>query len=307
MRRRSFLKLASCAALIAATAASKAQERAASTLVFKVSSAGRRNYLVPSIHAGFSEADAPPTSLHRLIAERSALYLEADVRNVDAMSRLLDKYASTSDNHLRETLSANDYKSMVRRLALIGVPEANVARMRPWMIGSAMPIVRLPLTSASAATAPRPEFGTEMTLIPVAEHAGIPIRDLEGLEAEFIALSDQKPGEDVRILEDWIAMVEDGRALKYQESVIRGWRDGDVDQVASALERLDQLGTPYAQYYVHRVIRSRNEKFAADISRVCNSEDNAVILVGIEHFAGFDGLPKRLVGEGLSVDRFALS
>jgi uncharacterized protein YbaP (TraB family) len=311
LRRRSFLALSSLmpvwARAFSETSVTSSKFSGATPLVFKIVGDGRTNYLMPSIHAGLSKADLPPPPFKKFVGERSALYIEADVRNTTLMSQLLDEYASTSDNHLREKIPANIYSIIVRRLSLIGIPEANVSKMRPWMIGSALPTVRLPLTAASIAAMPRPEFGAEPMLIAAADQAKTPVRELEGLEHQFIALSGQAPEDEFHVLEDWVTMVEDGRAQAFQEAVIAGWRTGDLTIVDAAVAALEKSNNSYARYYTHQVIGERNASITTEIAHTCAMEDNVLMAVGIEHFVRADGFATQLPRLGLSVERVQIA
>jgi uncharacterized protein YbaP (TraB family) len=94
------------------------------------------------------------------------------------------------------------------------------------------------------------------------------------------------------------AVVEEALADKPEEDQ-RGWRFGDMKAVEAEQEEIkEESAVLYEQGIVER-----NKKWMVKLRKVLEKKEDTMVMVGIDHLGGSDGLLRALTEEGYKVEQ----
>lgn len=193
------------------------------------------------------------------------------------------------DQSLFEMLPAADAERLVRVASGLGLPPANLARLEPWLAEVALAGAAYQKAGASAAD------GVEKVTDRMAP-PGTPRRALE-TPAEQLGLFDSAPlPEQIASLAQTTADLEDDpRAF---EKLVGAWMAGDTAGLVT--EALEPLREASPQVF-RRLVTDRNARWTVPLDQRLKGQGRTVVIVGVGHLVGEDGLPARLRALGYSV------
>ena len=270
-------------ALVLFALASVATAPAAS--VWKVTAPdGGTIYLGGSIH-GLNSTDYPlPSAYNRAFDASSALVIEDDP---DVSRRTAEKFYKSGfypkGDSLRNHVDPRTY-DYVRRV-LRTMPEAELARYKPWMLvmmlwsGSTNELGVEAFLINRARMNKKPIFGLET----FREHADV-LAGMPDQQAELVLLQTfipQAPGSDSR------------------SKMVAAWRRGDADTLA----RLHQEMGRDLPSFARRLIVQRNQNWIPKIERYLRDRRTYFVVAGAAHMGGPNGVLALLKARGYRIEQ----
>lgn len=186
-------------------------------------------------------------------------------------------------------LAPRDAMQLVQAADQLGLDKTTLDRLEPWLAEVALAGAAYRRAGADS------EHGVEATLAAAAP-ARIPRKALE-TPAEQLSLFDQSPlNEQIASLNQTVRELQDDP--EGYDKLIRAWLAGD----AGALDReaLDPLRQASPGIF-RRLVTERNDRWTVQLAARLKGKGRTVVVVGVGHLVGADGLPARLRALGYSV------
>ena len=237
------------------------------------------------------------------LAAATALTLPATARADDvwfelpvgpATDQAVARLAATSgilppDKQLFDLLTPADAQRLLLLARTYGVDPASLTRLEPWLAEVAL------AAAVYARAGAESRYGVE-AVVSAATPAKAQRRALE-TPAEQIGLFDQTPlDEQVASLKTSLAELETDPE-SYMK-LVRAWLAGDPKVLdAEALQPLRKASPALFR----RLVTDRNARWAAELDARLKGKGRTVVVVGVGHLVGDDGLPSRLRALGYSV------
>jgi uncharacterized protein YbaP (TraB family) len=281
---------AACLAACLALAALPAQ---AQPPVWIVHDADSQIVLFGSLHLMPPGLDWRPAALQTAVKNADDLWFElpldpaatAEVqREAVAHSRL------PPGQSLSAMLSPAGRKRLARLAKSVGVPLSALDGLQPWYAESALGVAVYRRRGVVA------EAGAERQLADAAPKSARR-RAFETGAQQIAMLSSGSTASQIRSLEQSLRELEDDPA--FVPRVIRMWMDGDVRgldrEVLAKMRRQDP-----EQY--RRLIVERNRAWLPLVEQRLAGSGRTVMVVGVGHLIGKEGLPALLRARGIAVD-----
>lgn len=272
-------------ALAVATVATGSNARSAS--VWKVTGPnGGTIYLGGSIH-GLDSTDYPlPAAYNRAFDASSALVIEEDL---NVSRRAAEKFYKSGfypkGDTLKNHVDPRTYEYVRRVFAQAKVPEAEIAKCKPWML-----IMMLWSPSTNS-------LGVEAFLMKRARMNQKPILGLESFRehAEVLSGMSDKQAELV-LLETFIPQAP---GTNLHAKVLNAWRRGDVDAIARFSREMDRDLPSFGQ----RLVVERNRNWIPKIERYIRDRHTYFVVAGAAHIGGPNGVLALLRASGYRVEQ----
>ena len=254
--------------------------------VWKVSGPnGGTIYLGGSVH-GLDSTDYPlPSAYNRAFDASSALVIEDDP-NVSrrATEKLYKSGFYGKGDSLRNHVDPRTYDYVRRVFATAGVPEAEVAKRKPWML-----IMMLWSQGTNG-------LGVEAFLIGRARANHKPILGLESFRehAEVISGLSDKQAELVLLA----TFIPQAPGTDLHKQMLSAWRRGDADGVA----RLERQSSRDLPSFAERLIVERNRNWIPKIERYIHERRTCFVVAGAAHMGGPNGVIALLRARGYRVE-----
>ncbi|WP_374657320.1 TraB/GumN family protein [Phenylobacterium sp.] len=270
-----------------------AQEASARPPIWVVRDADSELVLFGSVHVLPPGLDWRPPALDAALAKADDLWFELPI---DAASEAkVGQLAAARgmlppDQSLSRMLSPDGAQRLERAAADLGVSMAVLDRLEPWFAEVALAGAQFMKSGADA------NSGVEKTLAASAP-ASAARKAFESPE-EQIAIFDAAPlPEQIASLEESLRELE--RNPRAYDELVAVWMAGDL----KALDD-DALGPirKAAPGLYARLVTQRNERWIKAIRARMDGSGKTVVVVGVGHLVGADGLPMRLRALGYEVE-----
>jgi uncharacterized protein YbaP (TraB family) len=272
--------------LVIATVATCSTAKSAS--VWKVTGPnGGTIYLGGSIH-GLDSTDYPlPSAYNRAFDASSALVIEEDP---NVSRRAAEKFYKSGfypkGDSLKNHVDPRTYEYVRRVFGLAKVPEAEIAKCKPWML-----IMMLWSPSTN-------RLGVEAFLIKRARLNQKPILGLESFRehAEVLSGMSDKQAELV-LLETFIPQAP---GTDLHAKILSAWRRGDVDAIARFSRELERDLPTFAE----RLVVERNRNWIPKIERYIRDRRTYFVVAGAAHMGGPNGVLALLRARGYQIEQW---
>lgn len=282
------LRLLACAALIAAIALPAQAE----TPMWVVKDDDSEMVLFGSVHILPPGLDWRPARLDVALSKAEDVWFELPVG--PATDQAVGRLAAASgilppDQSLFKLLPPDDSERLLRLARAYGADPANLARLEPWLAEVAL--AGAVFAKAGAETS----HGVEAVL-----NASAPVgarrRALE-TPAEQIDLFDQTPMAD-QIASLHASLVDLETDPDGYIKLVRAWMAGDPTVLDH--EALAPLRAASPTLF-RRLVTERNARWTTELDARLKGKGRTVVVVGVGHLIGSDGVPARLRALGYSV------
>ncbi|MGH7015818.1 MAG: TraB/GumN family protein [Caulobacteraceae bacterium] len=249
--------------------------------------------LFGSIHLLPPGLDWRPAGLDEALASAKSLWFElpldqATARETERLvqSRSLLPPKDTLSAHL----SPGENAQLDRVAAALGLPAAALERMEPWDVDLMVSLTQ------NARMGARVPTGVEQTL-EATTPPSVERRAFETPKEQIGFLAGAPMKAQIASLAETLNEIETEPQL-YDE-IVQDWMSGNVAKFeADGLEPM-RLKCPIIY---DRLVRARNRRWAKKIAAMLDHGDDAVVVVGMDHLVGPDGVPTMLRAKGFAVE-----
>ena len=253
---------------------------------------GRHGYLYGTIHVGKLEWAIPGRLVGQALRDAETIAIEADPSD-PALSAGM---TAPPKPHEAPVLPAPLMDRLRAQAVKVCAPWERLATMPPMMILATLMMHDARWQGLHA------EYGSEVTLLGFARATGKEIAALETVAAQRSALTGSPPAEQLAVIEEGLAALENGSVREQLSVVANTWVSGDLDALGRFL-----AGRPSAERAsLERAVVGRNPAMAARIDELHRGGRRIFVAAGFFHMVGDGGLPKLLADRGFKVERVGL-
>ena len=254
---------------------------------------GARITLFGSVHLLSETTRWRTPALDADLAKAASIWFEVPIDGAaqsDAGRLALQKGLLPSPQTLQSVLPPELYARAVALAAREGLAEPALQRLQPWLAELTLSLLYFQKQGARA------DLGVEQQVAaivpPTAE------RDAFETVAEQIDLFANDPlPEQVASLKETLDEIDSDPGIF--ERLARAWAAGDVRAIER--EAIEPMQREDPRLY-DRLIVARNRRFAARIAALAHEGRNVVVVVGVGHLVGGQGVPDLLRRQGLTVE-----
>ncbi len=263
--------------------------------LWEVRSMTNSGWLFGTIHAGKKEWFPLPAVVETALADSDVLVVEADVTNMEAMTRSVSAMAYPPPDELSKHVSPEEYERFKAQLARLRVPEGAVKNLKPF---TAVSILMFAEWNRQGF---KPEFGIDGYLIARARELKKPVVEIEGVEAQSALMDSLTEAEHRQAFTGTLTALESGLTGEQIDGMVKAWQLGEAFLMLELSRRYNEK-IPGAREMEEKFIWSRHEAMLAKIEGWLNkSKDRHFIAVGSLHLAGKRGLVEMLRAKGYIV------
>ena len=285
----SFWKRACLALAAACSLAASAQARPPMWIVRDRDS---EMVLFGSVHILPRTLDWAPPALTKALAAADDLWFELPIdatSEADTGQLALKAGVLPPDQSLFKLLPPKDAEQMTRVAAAYNVSPALLDRLQPWLAEISLAGAAYRKADADAAS------GVERTISAMAT-AKAQRHAFETPAEQITMLSAGTMDEQIASLRETMQEMED-KPDEFQV-LVKAWVDGDIATLDH--EALDPVRKASAGLY-QRLVSDRNARWAKVLDARLKGHGRTVVVVGVGHLLGPDGVPARLRALGYSV------
>lgn len=296
MIRTALAALAACLVLPAFAQAPAAPLPAAGKLyLWEVASITNRVYLYGTVHAGKPSFFPLPAAVDKAFAESKVLAVEADITDMEAMTRSAKSMVYEPPATLDKSIPKATWARVQKQAARLQMPEPQVAMLKPFMAGTLLAFAEWGRLGYL------PQFGVDIHLIKRAKEAGKALVELEGADAQTVLIESFTPAEALAALEGALTGLESGLVKEQITGMVNAWQAGDPALLLEIARKYND-SIPGAAAIEEKFIWSRHDAMVAKIEKMLlESKERHFIAVGALHLAGPKGLPELLKKRGFAV------
>lgn len=263
--------------------------------LWEVKSLTNRAYLFGTIHAGKAEWYPMAEAIEKAFAEAKVLVVEADITDAEAMRKSAASMVYAPPDGLAKHVKPEDYARFTKLAARYGLPEAQLAPMKPFMA------VSLLVFSEWGRLGYSPLHGLDGYLLKRAKESGKRVLEIEGIAAQTELMDSLSEEESRTVFAGALAALESGLTSEQITGMVNAWQIGDP-QLLLEIARKYNEGTPGAKEFEEKFVWSRHDAMVAKIEGFLNaSRERHFVAVGSLHLAGPRGLVEMLRKRGYLV------
>jgi uncharacterized protein len=278
------------AALFVALVANSA---AAEPAVWVVKGKAATVVLFGSVHLLPPGLDWEPVRLKLALAGAQDVWFEIpidDASNLAAGQAAIKAGMQPQGETLRGQLTTRDQARLARAALVCGLPVEGLDRLKPWFADVTLSVASYRM--AGAAVEEGVERHISATLPPTVER-----RAFETPAEQIGYLSAAPVPDQVASLRETLDELDQGPA-SYQR-LVRAWMAGDAR--ALRREALQPMMRQSPGVY-KSLVADRNRRWVETIAERLQSSGEAVVIVGVGHLVGPDGVPALLRRRGFTVE-----
>jgi len=263
--------------------------------LWEVSSLTNRVYLYGTVHAGKMSFYPLPEPVRRAFLDSRLLAVEADITNPQAMEKGAGAMLFNPPDRLDKHVPAPVYERLRRQLDRLGLPEPQVAQMKPFLASSMLAFAEWGRLGYL------PQYGVDLYMLSRARDRKMPVFELEGAEAQGALMASLTREQALQALEGTLTALESGLTREQITGMVNAWQSGDADLLLEVARAYNE-SIPGARELEEKFIWSRHEKMAGQIEQwLMDGHERVFVAVGALHLAGPRGLVQMLAKRGYQV------
>ncbi len=251
---------------------------------------GRVSWLYGTVHVGRADWVYPGPTVLAALVDSSTVALELDITDPGVAQALTQLPPGVAD----QPLSASQRRRLQIQAAAACVPVEQLAPLHPV----------LQVTSLAASVNRRqgldPMWAQELILTGISRGMGKPIASLETAATQLAALLPTDPAEAQREVNEGLDQMEDGRASRLLNRLVRDWEIGDLTDLADYAKWCECLLDAADQAALRRLLDERNPALADGIAKL-HEQGSVFAAVGAMHMTGPLALPRLMQQRGFVV------
>jgi uncharacterized protein YbaP (TraB family) len=263
--------------------------------LFKVTGGGHSMYLFGTMHVGLAEFYPLEPRIAQAVAGASTLALELDpaVAPGVAEKAMREHGMAAAGQTMPPALAAR----LARVLDQAGINPAVAAPLKPWLVATMLAVREY------EAQGYRADLGVDTYLATLARVGNVKLLELESLDGQMGMFNQLSHAEQLRFLDESLAMIESGKQRAEIRNVVDAWRNADRKALDALAERA-QNDTSMAGRFVQQVLLDgRNGALADKLLQLLAREPNTVAAIGVLHLLGKHSVPALMQAKGVTVER----
>ncbi|MBE0435723.1 MAG: TraB/GumN family protein [Methylomicrobium sp.] len=265
------------------------------TSLWRVSKDDAELFIGGTIHL-LGTSDYPlPEAFDRVYRKADKLVLEVDLADLsgeEAQIAMMRRLQYADGTTLRDELNAETYAELQRFCLHAGIPIESLQNLKP-------PLVAISLMMFELHRLGLAEAGVDHFFSAKARADNKPVGALESLETQISVLEQMGRGQENELILSTLREIKELPVLLGQ--LKSAWRSGDLDT-------LDELGiapmrSDYPRLYRDLLV-SRNNAWVPKIEAMLSTPERELILVGVLHLAGEEGVLQQLCERGYAVEPY---
>ncbi len=250
-------------------------------------------YLAGTIHL-LRQSDYPlPPQYEQAYAEADVLYFETDINalNDTSLQATMMRQLTYQDGRtIRDVLNDEAYEALADYVSETGMPLAMLQNFKPGLLYSTLSVVEFQKLGFT------PQ-GVDVYYNTRAMGDGKQIAELESIQDQIDMLESMGEGNE----SDFIlyALQDFEESGDQVELMVQQWRSGDMQQLQALF--VDDMKASAPESYQSMLV-DRNRSWLPVIEQAIRDEDTAMVLVGVAHLPGEDGLLHQLEERGYQVN-----
>lgn len=267
-----------------------AQTAPAHTCLWRVTGGQNTVYLLGSIHMLPPDAWPLPEPMRHAFDRAATVVFEADLGNaVEAGLLMLQRAALPAGTTLATVLPANLHTRLTAAVRRLGGDPGGLERVKPWF--AAITLTSLELEAAGY----HASEGIDLRLWSRATSAGKKTEGLETLAHQIDILDSFTMAEQIELLRQ--SLDELDTVVPELDRLTELWRTGRAEALASML-RGTFKDAPGAY---RKLVLERNRAWLPKILAMTRRPGDVLVVVGVLHLVGPEGLVQSLRSHGLTV------
>ncbi len=263
--------------------------------LWEVSSLTNRVYLYGTVHAGKASFFPLAEPVQKAFADAKVLAVEADILNVEAMTKSSSTMVLVPPDRLDKRLPAPVYERFRRQLERFGLQEQEMAKLKPFIASSYLAFSEWGRLGYS------PRYGVDRHLLVRAREAKMDIVELEGVANQAALMNSLTDAESRQALEGTLMALESGLTREQITGMVNAWQSGDANLLLEVARAYNE-SVPGARELEEKFIWSRHEAMAERIEEwLMRGRERVFVAVGALHLAGPRGLVEMLAKRGYQV------
>lgn len=251
-----------------------------------------RVYLLGSIHV-LRETDHPlPGAVEVVYDDAERLVMEIDMDDIDplaALQVLMSYGVLEGDTTLQDIMGPEAYAQARASAAEINIPMELLDKTKPWLAAVTVQEMIMMRVGFKA------EHGIEMYLTSKATADGKPITGLETVEQQLGFLDSLPTETQISWLLQSIAEAQNLETLV--DEMVVAWRSGDVKFLEEKL-LFEMDAYPELR---DAILIDRNKSWVEPIMALLDDSDDYLVVVGVAHLVGDNGVPDLLSKHGVRI------
>lgn len=266
--------------------------------LYRVDYHGHTCYLFGTVHVGQAAFYPLEPQVTQALQQADRLAIEVDIRNTAAFQQAILRHGLYPDGDtIAQHLPPDDLAQLKAALDHAGIPFANVARMKPWMLANLL------IVQTMAQQGFPTEQGIEQYFLTVAEQQNKPVSELESADYQ-LSLFDQLDAQQQRdYLRETMHDLADGSELKKGLALIDAWRRADSQGMQAAMDDMLNDDSASSRFISRILLEQRNPGMADRIAAWLKNDRTIFVAVGALHLLGGQGVPALLQRRGYAVQK----
>jgi uncharacterized protein YbaP (TraB family) len=269
----------------------------AESSVWLLSRDGNRVYLAGSVHLLRAKDLPMPAEFEAAFAGADTLVIETDVDGMNSPSMMREYTARImlkSGETLRTRLNKTAYKLIELECAKLSLPMEQLENIRPQVVVNMLTAFKLMEWGFT-------ESGADLYYFQKAKEASKPLLFLEPLEVHLDALVAAGDDDESQFVLHFLKGVD--QAGNELAALVEEWKRGEGTSTEATVNEMKLL---FPGMY-RTMLADRNNAWLLLIEEYLASPEVELVIAGLAHFYGPDGLLQQLVGRGYTLERFSVS
>ena len=262
-------------------------------LFWKVEKEGRTSYLLGTVHAWKREWLPLNPTIEKAFADSKTLAVELDAAKMD-MANAVQRMMLSGDDTLEARLGKSLYEQTKTGAAKLQVPEAAIAKIKPWGAMLVLAATKLQQLGFSS------DAGIDNYLIQKATAAGKRVIELESGDQQLAMMDGLSARLQNAMLREFLSNM-DGTPQIISD-IVSAWKRGDAD----AAYKLNQKGLsdPEAKReFDDKFLYQRDVAMTRKVEELLRQPGPHFIAVGSLHLVGPKSIVEQLKAKGYRVEQ----
>jgi len=250
-------------------------------------------YLGGTIHMLRADDYPLPSEYETAYAEADSLYFEIDIDLMNdpaAQMGMLQRLMYTDGRTLQTVLNDEAYATLTDYVSKFGMPMIMLQNMKPGMLMSTLELLEF----QSRGFTPN---GVDVHFHQRAKADGKTIDAFESIEEQVGFIETMGEGEESEYI--MLSLRDLEKIDSDIESMVSIWRNGEADDLVDLFIEDMEENTPGVY---QSLLLDRNYKWLPTIEAMFDDTDTELVLVGVAHLVGKDGLVQLLRSRGYQVE-----